>query len=64
MMGPQLREARKRKGISLRRVEQLTGLSNAYVCQVETGHIKEPSFRKVLLLCKVYEIDPMTLELS
>ena len=38
-----LRTARERKGLTLRAVEQATEVSNAYLSQLESGKIKQPS---------------------
>ena len=38
-----LRTARDRKGLTLRAVEQATEVSNAYLSQLESGKIKQPS---------------------
>jgi HTH-type transcriptional regulator, competence development regulator len=38
-----LRSARQRLGVSLREVENATGVSNAYLSQLEGGKIKSPS---------------------
>jgi transcriptional regulator with XRE-family HTH domain len=38
-----LRTARERKGLTLRAVEQATDVSNAYLSQLESGKIKQPS---------------------
>lgn len=35
--GEFLKELRQRKGVSLKRVEEDTGISNAYISQLETG---------------------------
>jgi transcriptional regulator with XRE-family HTH domain len=37
MFGSYLRELRERKGVTLKQVEKATGLSNAYISQLETG---------------------------
>lgn len=42
-LGPFLAATRKARGLSLREVEAATGVSNAYVSQLETGKIREPS---------------------
>jgi len=40
--------ARECKGLSLRQLEAETGISNALLSQIETGHVREPSFRNVV----------------
>lgn len=42
-LGNCLREARLAKGLSLRAVEEATGISNAYLSQLESGKVKQPS---------------------
>lgn len=47
------RDMRKSKGLTLRKVESLTGISNPYLSQLETGKINNPSYdvvRKLFLL--------------
>jgi transcriptional regulator with XRE-family HTH domain len=51
-----MRVSRMNRNMTLRDVERLTDLSNAYVSQIETGKIKNPSFESVLKLCKLYQI--------
>lgn len=46
---------REMKGVTLREVEAATGLSNAFISQLETGK-SEPSFRNVVTLCAFYGI--------
>lgn len=41
-------------GMTLRQVEELTGISNAYLSQLENGKIKKPSFDVVEKLNKLY----------
>lgn len=45
--------ARECKGLSLRELEKKTGISNALLYQMETGQIKEPSFRNIVKVSKV-----------
>jgi len=52
-----LKFARKVRGFTLREVEKQTGLSNPYLCQIEAGQIKDPSFFKVAKLMKLYNLD-------
>jgi DNA-binding XRE family transcriptional regulator len=42
-----LRNTRKSLGVTLREMEQEIGISNAYLSQLETGKITNPSFRVV-----------------
>ena len=51
-----LAEARRAKGVSLRQVERATGVSNAYLSQMETGQVAEPSPRKLQALAEYYEL--------
>ena len=52
-----LRFARKILRLSQRDVEAATGLSNAYISQIETGQIKDPGFFTMLKLISFYNID-------
>lgn len=45
-----LRQIRKQRGLTLRQVELMTGISNSYLSQLETGKIKKPSHHVVQLL--------------
>jgi transcriptional regulator with XRE-family HTH domain len=38
-----LRSLRKASGLTLRTVEEKTGVSNAFLCQLELGKVKQPS---------------------
>jgi transcriptional regulator with XRE-family HTH domain len=54
--GPYLRSARERKGLSLRAVEEATGISNPYLSQLESGKVRQPSpvvLHKLALLFEV-----------
>jgi transcriptional regulator with XRE-family HTH domain len=42
-LGELLKDLRLVNGLTLRDVEELTGISNAYLSQVENGQIKQPS---------------------
>jgi transcriptional regulator with XRE-family HTH domain len=42
-LGRYLKDAREEKKLSLRAVEALTGISNAYLSQIESGKIRQPS---------------------
>lgn len=45
---------RKAKGLTLRQVEDITGISNPYLSQLETGKIKAPSYNTVRSLVMLY----------
>lgn len=44
--------AREVKGITLRELETRTGISNALLSQIETGKVREPSWRNVVKIAK------------
>jgi transcriptional regulator with XRE-family HTH domain len=49
-----LRQIRKERGLTLRQVEEMTGISNAYLSQLETGKIKKPSHHVIQTLYGAY----------
>lgn len=55
-LGDFLRRGRDGKGLSLRKVEELTGISNAYLSQLEGAKIQQPSPLDLYKLCAVYEV--------
>jgi transcriptional regulator with XRE-family HTH domain len=55
-LGQKLRKVRKSKNLSLRQVEEATGISNPYLSQLETGKIKKPSPFFLHKLAKIYSI--------
>lgn len=55
-LSPLLADARKRAGLTLRTVEARTGISNAYLSQLENGRIKEPSPLVLHKLSQLYQI--------
>lgn len=55
-LGTFVRTARDQKQLSLRAVEKATGISNAYLSQIESGKIKQPSPNILHKLCELYEI--------
>lgn len=59
-----LRELRDRSGLTLREVELATGISNAYLSQLETGKIKNPGAQVFYSLAKLYSADAITLLLE
>lgn len=64
-LGPLLKATRAARGLSLREVEASTGVSNAYVSQLETGKIREPSPANLHKLAELYGLSyPLLLELA
>lgn len=49
---------RKAKNLTLRDVEARTGISNAYLCQLESGKIVKPSYHTVRTLNDLYNSIP------
>ncbi len=56
-LGETLKEARELAGFTLKQVEEATGISNAYMSQVENSKIKKPSANVLHKLSQVYNID-------
>jgi transcriptional regulator with XRE-family HTH domain len=55
-LGQSLRAARQQAGLPLREVERLTGISNAYLSQVECDKVKQPSPVWLHKLANVYAV--------
>lgn len=55
-LGEFLKLAREQKGLTLRAVEKMTAISNAYLSQIESGKIKQPSPNMLYKLCEVYNL--------
>lgn len=58
-LGELLRSCRKTMGLTLRQVEESTGISNAYMSQLENDKIKKPSANFLYKLSMLYNI-PIT----
>src|SRR5439155_20429415 len=56
LLGPFLRAARERHSLTLRAVERATGVSNAYLSQLESGKIRQPSPLVLHKLAELYEV--------
>lgn len=50
----ELRVFRERSKYTLRQVQDITGISNAYLSQLETGKIKNPSYSVIQKLLNLY----------
>ncbi len=55
-LGEVLQVARGRKQLSLRAVEKATGISNAYLSQLESGKIQQPSPVNLHKLSELYDL--------
>lgn len=55
-LGPLLREARSRAGLSLRDVERRVGISNGYLSLIESGRVRQPSPRYLHALADLYGV--------
>ncbi|MBI3852706.1 MAG: helix-turn-helix domain-containing protein [Verrucomicrobia bacterium] len=55
-LGQFLKRGRERVALSLRAVEESTGISNAYLSQMEGAKVQRPSPVDLHKLCKLYEI--------
>ena len=55
-LGPTLKQVRKERGLTLRAVEEKTGISNAYLSQLENQKISAPSPRILHKLADCYGV--------
>jgi len=60
-LGETLKSARQLGGYTLRQIEEATGISNAYLSQLENDKIKMPSANVLYKLSKMYSIELETL---
>lgn len=60
-LGLTLKEARKNLGLTLRQVEDMTEISNAYLSQLENDKIKNPSVNILYKLSAIYKVSLKTL---
>jgi len=51
---PDFKKIREEKGFTLRQVEEMTGINNAYLSQLENRKIKKPSYEVVYILHNLY----------
>jgi HTH-type transcriptional regulator, competence development regulator len=57
ILGDILRRARQHQGLSLRQVEQRTGVSNAHLSQIERGAIRRPDPAILMNLAELYGLN-------
>ena len=51
-----LKNAREKQNLTLRKVQEITGISSAYLSQVESGKIKKPSPSMLYKLADCYNV--------
>ena len=56
-LGETLKEARELVPLTLRQVEEATGISNAYLSQLENNKIKKPSASVLYKLATIYNVE-------
>ena len=56
VLGSELRRIRKARGATLREVEGVTSISNAYLSQLEDGRVSKPSPNFLYKLAVFYEV--------
>lgn len=54
--GQYFKALRESKGLTLREVERQTDVSNAYLSQLESGKVKQPSPNTLFKLAKFYQV--------
>lgn len=60
-LGRTLKELREIQKLTLRQVEEVTGISNAYLSQLENDKIAKPSANVLYKLSDIYQEDMKTL---
>lgn len=55
-LGTCLKRARKTAGLTLRAVEEKTGISNGYLSQLESGQVRRPSPMNLHKLSELYRL--------
>jgi HTH-type transcriptional regulator, competence development regulator len=60
-LAEELRRVRGIRGISLRKIEEITKISNAYLSQLETGKAENPSPAVLYKLAKVLDVPYISL---
>src|SRR4051794_21050401 len=61
VLGPNLRELRAKRGLSLRELERRSGINNAYLSQLERGDVAQPTPSMLARLAEAYDVPVATL---
>ncbi|WP_341299728.1 helix-turn-helix transcriptional regulator [Lysinibacillus sp. FSL H8-0500] len=59
--GKMLKTLRKKRGLTLADLSDMSGISISYLNRLEKGERKSPGFTKILKLAKVLNVDPSSL---
>jgi transcriptional regulator with XRE-family HTH domain len=58
MFGEFFKKARKKKGITQQKMANLIGCNKSYICALEKGVFKQPSYQRIMKICEILELDP------
>ena len=56
-LGKVLKSSRSNIGLTLRQIEEVSGISNAYLSQLENDKIKQPSANILYKISKIYKVE-------
>ena len=56
-LGQTIRDAREARGLSLRALQEVTGVPNAHLSQLETGKIEQPSMALLYAISQALDLD-------
>ena len=56
-LGQAIKEARNAKALSLRGLEDLTGIPNAHLSQIENGKIEQPSMARLFVIARALDLE-------
>jgi len=56
-IGQYIKSKREDTGLSLRKVQKLTGIQRGYISQIEHDKIIEPGYTTLKILCELYKTD-------
>ena len=57
MIGTKIKKQRKKKGFSLKKLSELSGVSDSIISDIETGKVKNPGIMTILKIAKGLEVD-------
>lgn len=57
MVGTEIKKHRQRKGFSLKKISELSGVSDSVISDIETGKVKNPGIITILKIAKGLEVD-------